>query len=84
MYWFTYDKEGEQDWHIAEGEVRGNRILFPELIQASGGEFGPNALTLMRRAHVSVTNQRDILHILDTLTTSSRERYRFKSSFRTN
>jgi len=41
MYWFTYDTEGHQDWYIAEGEIRGNRILFPELIQASGGEFGP-------------------------------------------
>jgi len=41
MYWFTYDTEGRQDWYIAEGEIRGNRILFPELIQASGGEFGP-------------------------------------------
>jgi len=41
MYWFTYDTEGQQDWYIAEGEIRGNRILFPELVQASGGEFGP-------------------------------------------
>jgi hypothetical protein len=42
MYWFTYDTEGNQDWYIAEGEIRGNRILFPELVQASGGEFGPD------------------------------------------
>ena len=42
MYWFTYNSEGEQDWYIAVGEIRGNRILFPELIQASGGIFGPN------------------------------------------
>jgi len=42
MYWFTYDSQGEQDWYIAEGEIRGNRILFPELIQASGGIFGPD------------------------------------------
>jgi hypothetical protein len=41
MYWFTYDTEGNQDWYIANGEVRGNRLLFPELIQVSGGEFGP-------------------------------------------
>ncbi len=41
MYWFTYDRDGDQDWYLAEGEIRGNRILFPELIQASGGEFGP-------------------------------------------
>ena len=42
MYWFTYNLEGAQDWYIAEGEVRGNRILFPELMQVSGGEFGPD------------------------------------------
>jgi len=41
MYWFTYDLEGAQDWYIAQGEIRGNRILFPELMQVSGGEFGP-------------------------------------------
>jgi hypothetical protein len=41
VYWFTYDEEGRQDWYIAEGEIRGNRILFPELMRVSGGEFGP-------------------------------------------
>jgi len=41
MYWFTYDSEGGQDWYIAAGEIRGNRILFPELMVVSGGEFGP-------------------------------------------
>ena len=42
MYWFTYDTEGNQDWYIAVGEVRGNRVLFPELLQVSGGVFGPD------------------------------------------
>ena len=41
LYWFTYDSIGEQDWYIAVGEVRGNRIVFPSLLRASGGEFGP-------------------------------------------
>ena len=41
-YWFTYDDEGAQDWYIAEGEILGNRIVFPELQQVSGGEFGPD------------------------------------------
>jgi hypothetical protein len=41
MYWFTYDSEGKQDWYIAEGEIQANRIVFPELVQVSGGEFGP-------------------------------------------
>jgi hypothetical protein len=42
MYWFTYDDAGAQDWYVAQGEIRGNRILFPELIQTSGGVFGPD------------------------------------------
>jgi hypothetical protein len=41
MYWFTYDREGAQDWYISVGEVRGNRVLFPDLLRVSGGEFGP-------------------------------------------
>jgi len=41
MYWFTYNGAGEQAWYIAVGEVRGNRLLFPEVIQTSGGVFGP-------------------------------------------
>jgi len=42
MYWFTYDSEGNQDWYIAVGDVKGNRVLFPELLQISGGVFGPD------------------------------------------
>ena len=41
MFWFTFDSEGEQDWYVASGEVRGNRIEFPKLYRVSGGEFGP-------------------------------------------
>ena len=41
LYWFTYDTEGNQDWYTSVGEIRGNRILFPQLMQTSGGEFGP-------------------------------------------
>jgi len=41
MYWYTYDDNGAQDWYAAVGEVRGNRIVFPELYRISGGEFGP-------------------------------------------
>jgi hypothetical protein len=41
MYWFTYDENGEQDWYIAAGEVRANRIEFPSLLRVSGGVFGP-------------------------------------------
>ena len=41
VYWFTYDDQGDQDWYVAEGEIRGNRILFRNLLRASGGVFGP-------------------------------------------
>ena len=41
LYWFTYDTQGAQDWYVAAGDVRGNRIVFPSLYRASGGEFGP-------------------------------------------
>ena len=41
LYWFTYNTDGEQDWYVAFGEVRGNRIVFPSLLRVSGGEFGP-------------------------------------------
>jgi hypothetical protein len=41
MYWFTYDANGAQDWYIAAGEVRANRIEFPSLLRVSGGVFGP-------------------------------------------
>jgi hypothetical protein len=42
LYWFTYNQEGEQDWYIAVGEVQGNRVLFDQLVQTSGGVFGPD------------------------------------------
>jgi hypothetical protein len=42
LYWFTYDRDGNQDWYIAVGETKGRRILFPELANLSGGEFGPD------------------------------------------
>ena len=41
MFWFTYDEAGAQNWYVASGKVIGNRIEFPRLYAASGGEFGP-------------------------------------------
>jgi hypothetical protein len=41
VYWFTYTDEGGQDWYLGEGEIRGNRIMFRDLMRASGGVFGP-------------------------------------------
>lgn len=40
LYWYTYDDSGHQDWYIGGGEVRGNRLVFPELTRTSGGTFG--------------------------------------------
>ncbi len=40
MYWYTFDKDGAQDWYVAVGDVRGNSIEFSELYRVSGGEFG--------------------------------------------
>ena len=42
MFWFTYNDDGGQDWYVAVGEVRGNRIIFPEVLRVSGGVFGPD------------------------------------------
>lgn len=41
VYWFTYDEQGNQDWYYAVGEIRGNRIVFPDLLQVENGHFGP-------------------------------------------
>jgi len=40
LFWFTYDKEGKQEWYTGIGEQKGRRLLFSELLQVSGGEFG--------------------------------------------
>ncbi|MEM7707843.1 MAG: M14 family zinc carboxypeptidase [Pseudomonadota bacterium] len=42
VYWFTYDELGEQRWFIGTGDVRGNELYFPELLEARGGIFGPD------------------------------------------
>jgi hypothetical protein len=42
MYWFTFDDKGEQAWYLAVGDVVGNQLVFPELVQTAGGIFGPD------------------------------------------
>ena len=42
LFWFTYDDAGAQEWYLATGEVRGNRLLFPEVRRYRGGVFGPD------------------------------------------
>lgn len=40
LFWFTYDKEGNQDWYIAVGRIKGRRIFFDRLLSVSGPVFG--------------------------------------------
>ena len=42
LYWFTYDEAGQQRWLISTGTIRGNEIVFDDLVQTRGGIFGPN------------------------------------------
>ena len=42
MFWYTYDKDGNQHWYLGTGAVRGNNIEFTELYETSGGVFGPD------------------------------------------
>ena len=39
--WFTYNSAGEQDWYTMVGDIRGNRIVFGEVLRTTGGVFGP-------------------------------------------
>lgn len=41
LYWFTYDEAGQQRWLTALGDIKGNRIDFDDLVETSGGRFGP-------------------------------------------
>ncbi len=40
-YFFTYDAQGEQDWYTMIGQIRGNRVVFPQVVRTTGGVFGP-------------------------------------------
>jgi hypothetical protein len=42
LYWFTYDEAGQQRWLISNGLIRGNEIVFADLLQTRGGVFGPD------------------------------------------
>jgi hypothetical protein len=39
--WYTFDKDGNQDWYVGTGKVHGNSIEFAQMYQAAGGQFGP-------------------------------------------
>jgi hypothetical protein len=40
VFWFTFDATGNQVWLMNTGEIAGNRISFPQLLQPTGGVFG--------------------------------------------
>ncbi len=42
VFWFSYDKNGNQFWMIGVGNIDGSKITFPELLSPYGGKFGPN------------------------------------------
>ncbi len=42
VYWFTYRPDGVQRWMVGVGDVEGNQIMVPELMDTRGGKFGAN------------------------------------------
>lgn len=40
VYWFTYDKTGQQRWFFATGNIENDTALFGNLLQTSGPVFG--------------------------------------------
>ncbi|MFC1719510.1 putative metal-binding motif-containing protein [Pseudomonadota bacterium] len=42
VYWFTYDDKGNQRWMVGTGAAEDNQIVVGELMDASGGRFGPD------------------------------------------
>lgn len=42
VYWFTYDNEGNQRWHVGIGPIVGNTLLLENLTAPTGGLFGEN------------------------------------------
>lgn len=42
VFWFSYDKSGDQLWMIGVGNIEGSKIIFPEMLSPHGGKFGPD------------------------------------------
>jgi hypothetical protein len=40
VFYFTYDDAGNQAWLFNTGQVEGNRLTFPDILQPVGGGFG--------------------------------------------
>jgi len=41
VFWFSYDKNGNQFWMFGIGNIEGSKITFPALESPNGGKFGP-------------------------------------------
>lgn len=41
VYWFTYDRHGNQRWYFGIASVQGTRLVVEDLLTSSGGRFGP-------------------------------------------
>ncbi len=41
VYWFTYDKNGDQVWIFGVGAITGNTISITDALITNGGVFGP-------------------------------------------
>ncbi len=42
VFWFSYDKTGNQFWMIGIGDIQGSKITFSALESPHGGKFGPD------------------------------------------
>jgi CubicO group peptidase (beta-lactamase class C family) len=42
IYWFTYKPDGRQAWYFGVASLDGHRMVIENLLEASGGRFGPD------------------------------------------
>ena len=42
IYWFTYDREGNQRWYFGVARIDGHRMIVDTLLENRGGRFGPD------------------------------------------
>ncbi|HKJ15891.1 MAG TPA: serine hydrolase domain-containing protein [Xanthomonadales bacterium] len=41
IYWFTYDRQGNQKWYFGIAQLEGHRMIVDTLLETRGGRFGP-------------------------------------------
>jgi CubicO group peptidase (beta-lactamase class C family) len=42
IFWFTYKPDGRQAWYFGLARLEEHRMIIDELLETSGGRFGPN------------------------------------------